>query len=120
MAGGVLGIEGTRATSCEPKWTRNEWEAAFLVLIRGAGLPEPLVNAPLAALDHVPYEPDFRWPSHRVIVELDGFETHGTRAAFKADRAKDAALTASGYKVLRFTYDDDPQLAIDRLRALLA
>ena len=35
-----------RATSCEPKWTRNEWEAAFLVLIRGAGLPEPLVNAP--------------------------------------------------------------------------
>jgi very-short-patch-repair endonuclease len=73
----------------------------------------------LAALDHVPYEPDFRWPSHGVIVELDGFETHGTRAAFKADRAKDAALTASGYKVLRFTYDDDPQLAIDRLRALL-
>jgi len=55
-----------------------------------------------------------------VIVETDGFETHGTRAAFRNDRAKDAALTASGYRVLRFTHDDDPALAIKRLRALLA
>ena len=53
-------------------------------------------------------------------VKLDGFETHGTRAAFHADRAKDAALTASGYRVLRFTTDDDAgPVAIERLRALL-
>jgi uncharacterized protein DUF559 len=58
--------------------------------------------------------------THRVIVETDGFETHGTRAAFRNDRAKDAALTASGYRVLRFTRDDDPELAIKRVRALLA
>ena len=88
-------------------------------VLRAAACPSRQVNASLAALDHVPYEPDFSWPAHRVIVELDGFETHGTRAAFKADRAKDAALTASGHKVLRFTYDDDAELAIDRLRALL-
>ena len=41
-----------------------------------------------------------------IIVETDGFETHGTRAALRADRAKDAALTAAGYRVLRFTRDD--------------
>ena len=35
-----------RATSCEPTWTRNAWEAAFLVRIRGAGLPQPLVTPP--------------------------------------------------------------------------
>jgi very-short-patch-repair endonuclease len=109
-----------RATTREAKWTRNEWEAAFLGLLRDHGLPEPEVNASLAALDHLPYEPDFHWPAQRVIVELDGYETHGTRAAFRADRAKDAALTASGQKVLRFTYDDDPELAIERVRALLA
>jgi very-short-patch-repair endonuclease len=50
-----------------------------------------------------------------VIVETDG-----TRAAFHADRAKDAALTAAGYRVLRFTRDDDPELAIKRLSAVLA
>ena len=109
-----------RATTREPKWTRNEWEAAFLELLRAAGLPEPLTNDAFDVPDHGHCEPDYHWPAQRVIVELDGFETHGTRAAFRADRAKDAALTASGYRVLRFTYDDDPHVAIDRLGALLA
>jgi predicted transcriptional regulator of viral defense system len=109
----------TRATTREAKWTRNEWEAAFLKLLRQAGLPEPLTNEAFHAPGHGHCEPDYHWPAQRVIVELDGFETHGTRAAFRADRAKDAALTAAGYRVLRFTRDDDPVLAIDRLRALL-
>ena len=39
-------------------------------------------------------------------METDGWETHGTRSAFQSDRRKDAALTAAGYKVMRFTYDD--------------
>ena len=117
------GHRGTRrlaqATTHEPKWTRNEWEAAFLNLIRDAGLPEPLVNEAFHAPDHGRCEPDYHWPAHRVIVETDGWETHRTRHAFRNDRAKDAALTASGYRVLRFTTDDDPDLAVRRLRALL-
>jgi len=51
--------------------------------------------------------------------ETDGFATHGTRPACHADRAKDAALTASGYRLLGFTRDDDPELAIKRLRKVL-
>ena len=108
-----------RATSRTPKWTRNEWEAEFLDLIRKAGLPEPETNDTLHVPDHGPCEPDYHWPHHRLIVELDGFETHGTRQAFRADRAKDAALTASGHRVLRFTKDDDPALAARRLRGLV-
>jgi very-short-patch-repair endonuclease len=107
------------ATSRTPKWTRNEWEAEFLQLLRDAGLPEPKTNEPLHAPGYGHCEPDYHWPEHRVIVELDGFETHGTRAAFHADRAKDAALTASGHRVLRFTRDDEPAVAITRLQALL-
>src|SRR3954468_15306348 len=80
------------ATSRTPKWTRNEWEAEFLRLLRDAGLPEPKVNEAFHAPGHGHCEPDYHWPEHRVILELDGFETHGTRAAFHADRAKDAAL----------------------------
>jgi len=108
-----------RATSRTPKWTKNEWEAEFLGLIRKAGLPEPETNEAFHVPDHGPCQPDYHWPQHRVIVELDGFETHGTRAAFHADRAKDAALTASGHRVLRFTRDDHPALAAKRLRALV-
>ena len=81
-------------TSREPKWTQNEWEAAVPGLVRDAGLPEPETQRAFHAPDHGHCEPDYHWPQHRVIVETDGFETHGTRQAFRNDRAKDAALTA--------------------------
>jgi Protein of unknown function (DUF559) len=109
-----------QATSRTPKWTQNEWEAEFLDLIREAGLPEPETNDAFHVPDYGHCEPDYHWPQHRVIVETDGFETHGTRHAFRNDRAKDAALTAYGYRVLRFTRDDEPALAIKRLRTVLA
>jgi hypothetical protein len=118
------GHKGTQvlaqATSRTPKWTQNEWEAEFLDLIRQAGLPEPDTNDAFHVPDYGLCEPDFHWPQHRVIVETDGFETHGTRQAFKNDRAKDAALTAAGHRILRFTRDDAPALALRRLRAVLA
>ena len=117
------GYRGTavlaRVTELEPRWTRNGFEADFLSLIRRAGLPEPLVNEPFDVPDHGPCEPDFHWPGHCLIVETDGWETHGTRAAFETDRAKDAALTAAGYRVLRFTVRTEPEIALRRVRALL-
>jgi very-short-patch-repair endonuclease len=108
-----------QATSRTPKWTQNEWEAEFLQQLRDAGLPEPQTNEPFDAPDHGHCVPDYHWPEHRVIVETDGWETHRTRHAFRADRAKDAALTASGHRVLRFTRDDDPALAVTRVHALI-
>ena len=51
-------------------------------------------------------------------METDGWESHGTKAAFKSDRRKDAALTPAGYRVMRFTYDDvvhEPDTIIERL-----
>ena len=43
-------------------------------------------------------------PTHHLVVETDGWDTHRTRQAFEDDRAKDAALTAAGYTVVRFTW----------------
>jgi len=93
-----------QAITSEPAWTRSEAEARFLDLTREAALPEPLVNFTLTAPDHPRLEVDFFWPAHRLIVELDGWETHRTRAAFEQDRRKDAALNAAGHRVLRFTW----------------
>ena len=108
-----------RATAQEPKLTRSELEAHFLELVRRAGLPEPDANSSLDAPDHPGLEPDFYWPQHRLIVETDGWATHKTKAAFQSDRRKDAALTAAGYRVMRFTYDDvvhEPDTVVERLR----
>jgi len=63
---------------------------------------------------------DFLWPAHALIVETDGYEAHGTRRAFEADRARDAALTAGGYRVVTFTWDTDDATVVGRLGALLS
>ncbi|MBW8059091.1 MAG: DUF559 domain-containing protein [Solirubrobacterales bacterium] len=49
-------------------------------------------------------EVDALWPGQRLIVELDGFAFHRHRAAFERDRARDAALQATGYRVVRLTH----------------
>ena len=109
-----------QATSREPQLTRSDLEARFLHIVRDAGLPEPLTNFSLAAPDHPRLEVDLYWPAHRLIVELDGYETHGTRRAFESDRRRDAALQAAGYRVLRFTHRDVTQAAHIVLRRLNA
>jgi putative AbiEi antitoxin of type IV toxin-antitoxin system/uncharacterized protein DUF559 len=82
--------------------TRSPLEDAFLELCDRHGIPRPLVNAVVEG-----FEVDFCWPDDRLVVETDGFEHHGTRAAFTRDRAKDAQLTVRGWRVLRFT---EPQV----------
>lgn len=41
-------------------------------------------------------ECDCLWQRERVIVELDGQATHGTRAAFERNRKRDRTLQAEG------------------------
>ena len=78
--------------------TRSPLEDAFLELCDAHGIPRPLVNAVVEG-----FEVDFCWPADRLIVETDGYQHHGTRAAFERDRARDARLATCGWRVLRFT-----------------
>ena len=85
--------------------TDSQLEDAFLELCDTHGIPRPLVQPVIEG-----YRVDFCWPKQGVIVETDGYEHHGTRAAFGRDRARDAYLTARGWKVMRFT---EPQVKGD-------
>jgi very-short-patch-repair endonuclease len=49
---------------------------------------------------------DLAWPEVRLAVEVDGWETHGTREAFQDDRERDAVMVALRWRVLRFTWND--------------
>jgi very-short-patch-repair endonuclease len=40
-----------------------------------------------------------------LVVEVDGAEFHTSREAFEEDRRRDALLSALGYRVLRFSYN---------------
>ena len=43
------------------------------------------------------------WREQRLIVELDGYATHGTRQAFERDRIRDRTLAAKGWRTIRLT-----------------
>lgn len=92
----VLGLDVGHG---DPDPTRSELEHLFLQLCRRNGVPRPEVNVRVDA-----FVVDFLWPERRVIVEVDGYRYHRGRAAFEADRARDARLTELGFRVLRFTF----------------
>ena len=78
--------------------TRSELERLFSALCREHGLPRPAHNVWVEGC-----EVDALWEEWKLIVEVDAYETHRTRAAFERDRRRDAALQVAGYRALRVT-----------------
>jgi very-short-patch-repair endonuclease len=65
---------------------------------------------------------DLVWTTGRLVVELDGYGSHGNRTAFMYDRHRDYELTLSGYTVLRLANDEvvqDCGKAIEKIRDLV-
>jgi REase_MTES_1575 len=79
--------------------TRSQLEEAFLRLCDDYAIPRPETNARIEGI-----EVDFVWRDVRLIVEVDGYAHHRSPSAFERDRERDAILTTSGWRVLRFTY----------------
>jgi very-short-patch-repair endonuclease len=83
----------------EADHTRSELETRFLTLCRRHRLPRPEANVPIGR-----FTVDCLWRDRRLVVELDGHRAHGSRAAFEADRERDAYLTRLGFSVVRLTW----------------
>ena len=69
------------------------------------------------------YEVDLLWPGQRLVVEMDSYAFHSSRARFEADRLRDAALGAAGFRVLRVTWRqlaDTPEALAARIATALA
>jgi very-short-patch-repair endonuclease len=110
------GLEQGGGSQAPPR-TRSELEAMFLSLARRKRLPRPEVNVQLDR-----YEIDFLWRRERLVVEVDGWESHRTRSAFEDDRARDARLKVLGYEVLRFTWrqvETETERVVGTVRSLL-
>jgi Transcriptional regulator, AbiEi antitoxin/Protein of unknown function (DUF559) len=97
--------------------TRSDLESRFLGLCRAYGLPTPQVNVRLGE-----NTVDFLFPDRRLIVEIDSWKYHRTRARFGADRRRDATHLAAGYRTLRFTdrqLDNEPNAVAQTTRSAL-
>jgi len=67
-------------------------------------------------------ELDVYWPELRFAVELDVFETHGTRESFEADRLRQEDLKLAGIELIRITgprLEREPAQVVDRVARLL-
>jgi hypothetical protein len=75
-------------------------EPAMAKLVKIFGLP-PVEFHPIVG----GYEVDFRFVDSNIVLECDGWESHGlNKRQFEKDRTRDVELTALGNIVVRFTY----------------
>jgi very-short-patch-repair endonuclease len=84
----------------------SELEARFLDLIREHDLSVPTRQVDLGNSDEWLGRVDFAWRQARLVVEVDGSAFHDGLVDRRADRARDARLTAEGWTVLRFRWAD--------------
>jgi len=92
-------------------------ESTFGARLRDAGLPLPVANHPAGGRFV-----DFRWPEHRLTVEVDGYRFHRSRHAWERDRLREREAYARGDQFRRYTYGDvleHPARMMAELRALL-
>ncbi|HEY8501625.1 MAG TPA: DUF559 domain-containing protein, partial [Solirubrobacterales bacterium] len=110
-----------RLKSEPPGRKRSKLEERFAPFLRRHRLPLPRFNDWID-LGAKRYQVDCHWPDTRQIIELDGWQGHRTRTAFREDRARDRALRVAGYSVTRLTWaqlDDEPEAVAADLRVLL-
>lgn len=101
--------------------TRSRLEERFLPFLRRHGLPRPRLNDWIVVSEER-FQVDCHWSGTGQVVELDSWEAHGTRSAFREDRARDRILRAAGYAVTRISWaqlDDEPEAIASDLRRLL-
>jgi very-short-patch-repair endonuclease len=82
--------------------TDSELEADFYELVaRRTPLPRPELQHRTPG-----GRADFVWEDRRLIAEVDGYDAHRGRVAFREDRARDRENARRGYETLRFTWED--------------
>ncbi|MGC3994592.1 MAG: DUF559 domain-containing protein [Propionicimonas sp.] len=120
LAGSRGHAERVRAiTACEG----NPWSYAELRLhriLREAGFRDWVGNRPLDIGGSV-FHPDARFRAARVIIEVDGRETHDRAGPFRRDRETQNVYIAAGYLVIRFTWEhlDDVDYVVRVVREVL-
>jgi predicted transcriptional regulator of viral defense system len=100
-----------------PIWSRSEFERRFVDHLVAAGLPRPATG-----WNEVGYELDVYWPELGFGVELDSWETHGTRDAFERDHDRDLDFALADVETVRVSerqFQRDPDAVAAKIARLL-
>jgi very-short-patch-repair endonuclease len=97
-------------------------EARMARILREHGLPCPHFQFRVRHRGRLIARVDFAYPDIRLVIEVDGFEVHGTPAALQRDLERQNRLMAAGWTVLRFTWLDvvrRPEWVVAEIAAVL-
>lgn len=101
--------------------TESPLEDRFLGFLDARGFARPELNPHLNLGAGGFIRPDCLWRAQRLIVELDGRDSHQRQRTFESDRRRDRRLAAAGFRPIRVTdaqlHDAPAELDAD-LRAL--
>jgi very-short-patch-repair endonuclease len=100
---GIVALrDAVQTWSLDGKPADSTLEIAMGRIVRRFRLPpvafHPIVNG---------FEVDFRIKGTNILLECDGWTTHGLdRSTFRKDRKRDRSNTIAGYITIRFTYEE--------------
>ncbi len=102
----------------------ESWSRGYMI---DYGVPMPLIQQVVTGADGVDYRVDFCWPDLKIIGEADGLAKYGdtpaeVREAKRREQARQRALEAAGWIVIRWTWDElarDPYAVMRRIAAAL-
>lgn len=81
-------------------------ELRFHLILKQNGIDSWQANVRVRLPNGVTARVDVLFAKQKLVIEVDGWQAHGTKTAFQKDRARQNELVAAGYQVLRFTWED--------------
>lgn len=105
---GGRGVRGTRnlrraIADVDQDRTGSSAEVELKRLIEASDIPQPESQHRIPLPGGSNAYPDFAWPGRRKIVEVDGFEAHGTPRAMESDLIRQNALLEAGWQIRRYS-----------------
>ena len=107
---GRRGVRTVRRLLDERAGTRlheSALEGRFARLLRRMGIELPVAQFEVRSTNgELVARVDFAFPELRLAIELDGYRWHSDPMAFRRDRQRRRRLSALGWTVLEFTWED--------------
>jgi len=100
----------------------SKLEQLLYSLIKESGLPPPQRQLRVATQSGT-VRLDLAYPKQMLAIEADGHRYHSSRQAWQYDLSRASELTALGWRLLRFTWEDvhrRPEVILDHVDRALA
>ena len=114
---GAAQLKQALALYRKPVFDRSRSELLFLDAIESEGERPPVLNTWVGK-----WEIDAYWEAERFAVEVDGWETHGSREAFENDRFRQEEMKLAGIDSIRISarrIETEPARVAKRIRTFL-